>query len=302
MDGVAGYQFIDVPPHNGYNRSMIWKNRNRTLALDAPVWMGIVNVTPDSFSDGGRFLEPSAAVNHALRLVESGASIIDLGGESTRPGSDSVSVEEELYRVLPVLRQLRKHLPDVPISVDTTKADVAREVLDAGADIINDVSGLSDPEMIAVLRETGAGYCLMHTQGTSKTMQNNPQYADVVGEVFEFLKKRREMMIKSGIQPETIAIDPGLGFGKTSEHNWQLVENIAHFHRLETPLLVGHSRKRFIAEKFSDREEGTRQVSQHLIAGGVHILRVHEANLCSLTFSRRTITRIAKSPLPLGEG
>jgi dihydropteroate synthase len=237
--------------------------------------MGIVNVTPDSFSDGGQFLEPSSAVDHALRLIAEGADIIDLGGESTRPGSEGISVEEELHRVLPVLRQLRKCQPDVPISVDTTKADVAREVLAAGADIINDVSGLSDPEMLAVLRETGGGYCLMHTRGVPKTMQDDPQYEDVVGEVFGFLKDQRAMMITSGIAPESIAVDPGLGFGKTSEHNWQLVENIADFHRLGAPILVGHSRKRFIAERFADREEGTRLVSRRLIEGGVHILRVH---------------------------
>ena len=262
--------------HNGYNRYMIWKTRTKTLTLGNPTWMGIVNVTPDRFSDGGRFLEPSAAVEHTLRLIAEGADIIDLGGESTRPGSDGISAAEELHRIMPVLQHLRKCQPDVPISVDTTKADVAREVLAAGADIINDVSGLSDPEMIAVLRETGAGYCLMHTRGVPKTMQDDPQYDDVVGEVFEFLKNQREMLIESGIIPEAIAVDPGLGFGKTWEHNWQLVENIAYFYRLEAPILVGHSRKRFIAERFSDREEGTRLVSRQLIESGVHILRVHE--------------------------
>jgi dihydropteroate synthase len=238
--------------------------------------MGIVNVTPDSFSDGGRFLKPSAAVDHARRLVAEGAGIIDLGGESTRPGSAGVSAEEELRRILPVLQQLREHLPNVPISVDTTKAEVAREVLIAGTDIINDVSGLSDPEMMTVLQRTGAGYCLMHTQGVPKTMQTNPQYEDVVGEVFAFLKSRREMMIDAGILPEAIAIDPGLGFGKTSEHNWQLVKNVDYFCRLSAPIVVGHSRKRFVAERFSDCEEGTRVLSRQLIERGVHILRVHE--------------------------
>ena len=255
---------------------MIWKFRTRTLTLDRPVWMGIVNVTPDSFSDGGWYLEPSAAFAHALELIADGAGIIDIGGESTRPGSDSISAEEELRRILPVLRHLRNCQPDIPISVDTTKADVAHKVLAAGADIINDVSGLSDPEMVSVLRKTGAGYALMHTQGIPKTMQDNPHYEDVVGEVFEFLKTRRKMMIDAGILPETIAVDPGLGFGKTSEHNWQLIENIAYFHRLAAPVMVGHSRKRFIAERFADREEGTRFVSRQLLRDGVHILRVHE--------------------------
>jgi dihydropteroate synthase len=258
---------------------MIWKIRSKTLTFDRPYWMGIVNVTPDSFSDGGRFLEPSSAVDHALRLIKDGTDIIDLGGESTRPGSEGISVEEELHRVLPVLWQLRKHQPDIPISVDTTKAVVAQEVLVAGADIINDVSGLSDPDMLSVLRKTGAGYCLMHTQGVPKTMQDNPQYEDVVTEVFEFLRDQRKRMVESGIVAESIAIDPGLGFGKTSEHNWQLIENIASFHRLESPIVVGHSRKRFIAERYGDREEGTRMVSRQLLANGVHVLRVHERDL-----------------------
>ena len=249
--------------------TMIWQLRTKTLTLDNPVWMGIVNITPDSFSDGGQFMKPSSAVDHALRLIEAGAKIIDLGGESTRPGAESISAEEELHRIVPVLRQLRKEQPDIPISVDTTKAAVAGKVLELGGDIVNDVSGLSDPEMLSVLRTTGAGYCLMHTQ-------DNPMYDDVVTEVFEFLKERQQMMIDEGILPDAIAIDPGLGFGKTSEHNWQLVENMASFHRLGSPILVGHSRKRFIAEKFADREEGTQLVSRQLIASGVHVLRVHE--------------------------
>jgi dihydropteroate synthase len=259
-----------------------WKLRSKTLPLERPIWMGIVNVTPDSFSDGGKFFDTTeAAVNHALRLLKDGAGIIDLGGESSRPGADGISAEEELRRILPVLRQLRKGLPDYPISVDTAKAVVAKEVLKAGADIINDVSGLSDPDMLSVLRQTGSGYCLMHTQGIPKTMQENPYYQDVVAEVFDFLKTRRTMMIDSGIAPESIVVDPGLGFGKTSKHNWQLVENIAGFHSLESPILVGHSRKRFIAERFSDRDAGTRLVGRHLIESGVHILRVHEVQKVS---------------------
>jgi dihydropteroate synthase len=254
---------------------MVWKFRSKTLPLDRPVWMGIVNVTPDSFSDGGKFFEPSQAVAHALRLIEHGAGIIDIGGESTRPGACSIPAGEELRRIVTVLRQLRACQPDIPISVDTAKACVAREALESGADIINDVSGLSDPEMVDVLQKTASGYCLMHSQGVPKTMQDNPHYEDVVTEVFAFLKERRKMLINSGISPESIAVDPGLGFGKTSAHNWQLIENIASFHRLEAPILVGHSRKRFIAERFVDREKGTRIVSQELIESGVHILRVH---------------------------
>lgn len=254
---------------------MHWQLHTKTLTLNKPVWMGIVNITPDSFSDGGKFYETSSAVNHALKLIQDGAAIIDLGGESTQPGAESITAEEELRRILPALRQLRTEQPEIPISVDTTKAKVAAEVFAAGADIINDISGLGDPEMLDVLRKTGAGYCLMHTQGIPKTMQDNPQYVDVFAEVFEFLKNQRAMMIESGIAPLAIAVDPGLGFGKTAEHNWTLIENIERFHQLGAPILVGHSRKRFLAERFSDREEGTRWVSRKLIASGVHILRVH---------------------------
>lgn len=259
-------------------KSMIWKTRSKTLILDHPIWMGIVNVTPDSFSDGGRFFDSCSAVHHAQQLIHAGVEIVDLGGESTRPGSEGVSAEEELRRIIPVLRQLRNNQPDILISADTTKADVAREVLKEGANIINDVSGLSDPSMMDVLLTAGAGYCLMHTQGIPKTMQNNPVYGDVVRDVFEFLRNRRQYMMDCGMNPEKIAVDPGLGFGKTSAHNWQLVENIKSFQSLGCPIVVGHSRKRFIAERYADREEGTRRVSRQLWQGGVHILRVHRCS------------------------
>jgi dihydropteroate synthase len=240
--------------------------------------MGIVNVTPDSFSDGGRFFETDAAVKHALQLVQGGANILDLGGESTRPGSDAVSAEEELHRLMPVILQFRNCCPDIPISIDTTKAAVAKEVLDAGAEIINDVSGLADPDMPKILRQTGAGYCLMHTQGIPKTMQNDPQYDDVVQEVLDFLKQRRQELINFGIEPERIAVDPGIGFGKTAEHNWALIEEMDRFHELGAPLLVGHSRKRFMAQTYPDRDAGTRIVTQRLLDKGVHIIRLHEVS------------------------
>ncbi|MDR3182053.1 MAG: dihydropteroate synthase [Planctomycetaceae bacterium] len=255
---------------------MYWKLRTRILQLDKPVFMGIVNVTPDSFSDGGRFYTAEAAVEHVLELVRSGAGIIDLGGESTRPGSSAVSAGEELRRLLPVIEHLRRLKVPVPISVDTTKAAVAEEVLECGAEIINDVSGCADSDMPEVLRRSGASYCLMHTQGIPETMQDNPQYGDVTAEVFAFLQESRRRLIASGIAAERIAVDPGLGFGKTAEHNWQLVENIEKFLQLEAPLLVGHSRKRFLSARFADRDEGTRWLSKKLLTQGVHILRLHE--------------------------
>jgi dihydropteroate synthase len=241
--------------------------------------MGIVNVTPDSFSDGGRYFETSAAVDHALQLIADGAGILDIGGESTRPGSDSVEVEEELRRIIPVVTAIVEAIPPnkrIPISIDTTKPLVAAETIQAGAEIINDVSPETDSAMLRVLLETGAGYCVMHSQGLPKTMQLNPQYNDVVAEVFKILKRRRKELINAGIEPERIAVDPGLGFGKTTEHNWKLIENIEQFHDLESPLLVGHSRKKFITETFENREIGTNFVTQKLVEKKVSIIRLHE--------------------------
>jgi dihydropteroate synthase len=205
-----------------------------------------------------------------------GAGIIDVGGESTRPGSEAVSVEEELRRVVGVIEGIRQVNAAIPISVDTNKTAVARESINAGANIINDVFSAEDDGMIQLLRETGAAICIMHRQGNPKNMQDNPSYNNVVSEVFEYLSRRREELIEAGINAESIAIDPGLGFGKTAEHNWQLVENIEHFLAIKSPLLVGHSRKRFLASKFTNREEATKKVTQQLTQKGVHIIRVHE--------------------------
>ncbi|MDR3197576.1 MAG: dihydropteroate synthase [Planctomycetaceae bacterium] len=243
------------------------------------VFMGIVNVTPDSFSDGGRYLETSAAVDRALQLIADGAGILDIGGESTRPGSDAVGTDEELRRIMPVVSAIVEAMPKdgrVPISIDTTKPQVAAETIQAGAEIINDVSPETNSAMLRVLLESGVGYCVMHSQGIPKTMQLNPQYKDVVGEVFEILGRRRNELIRAGVEAGRIAVDPGLGFGKTTEHNWELVENMEHFHDLEAPLLVGHSRKKFIAETFEDREDGTNYVTKKLIEKQVFIIRVHE--------------------------
>ncbi|MDR2115672.1 MAG: dihydropteroate synthase [Planctomycetaceae bacterium] len=262
------------------NSTRTWKLRTQTLtATEQPVFMGIVNVTPDSFSDGGRYFETSAAVDHALQLLADGAGILDIGGESTRPGSDSVEVKEELRRVIPVVRAIAEAMPPnkhIPISIDTTKPQVAAETIQAGAEIINDVSPETNPAMLHVLLETGAGYCVMHSQGSPKTMQLNPQYNNVVEDVFEILKRRRQELLNAGIEPERIAVDPGLGFGKTTKHNWELVENMERFHDLAAPLLVGHSRKKFIAETFENRENGTMYVTQKLVEKKVFVIRLHE--------------------------
>jgi dihydropteroate synthase len=246
------------------------------LRFGVPVFMGIVNVTPDSFSDGGKYFTSSAAISRGLELVDSGAGIIDVGGESTRPGSDLISVDEELRRVVSVIAGIRRLNDRILISVDTNKTAVARAAIDVGADIINDVFSAETDGMVQLVRETGAAICIMHRQGNPKTMQDNPVYDNVVLEVRSYLDSRRRELICAGVKEGCIVVDPGLGFGKTSEHNWQLVENIDSFLSIGAPVLVGHSRKRFLAAKFDDREEGTKIVTKKLIDKGVNIIRVHE--------------------------
>jgi dihydropteroate synthase len=265
------------------DRAAHWQLRTRRLDFPRrPLVMGIVNVTPDSFSDGGRFLSANAAVDHALQLVADGAEILDIGGESTRPYSDPVSADEELRRVLPVVEQLTRHAR-VAISIDTSKSSVARAAIDAGAEIINDVTGLEgDPEMIAVALESNAGVCAMHMQGTPQTMQNNPTYADVVSDVREYLLRRRDALIAAGISKERICLDPGIGFGKTHEHNIELMAHCRKFHALGCPLLVGHSRKGFlgklIGNKEADRTYATVGAALSLATQGVQIVRVHDVS------------------------
>ncbi len=262
-------------------RASWWHLRGHKLRLTArPLLMGILNVTPDSFSDGGQHFDPQAAVDHAVRLAAAGADIIDVGGESTRPYAESVDVKDELDRVVPVLQALRTRLL-VPVSIDTSKAAVARAAIDAGAEIINDVTGLQgDAEMLDVASTSHAGVCVMHMRGTPQTMQDNPVYDDVVAEVFEYLRGRRDALIAAGIEPDRVALDPGIGFGKTHEHNLTLLRNCHRFHALGCPLLVGHSRKGFIGKVLEDQSidatAGTIGVSLALANQGVQILRVHD--------------------------
>jgi dihydropteroate synthase len=242
--------------------------------------MGILNVTPDSFSDGGRFVATQAAIERAQELLAQGADILDIGGESTRPYSDPIDTRTELARVLPVLEAIRPHTL-VPISIDTTKAEVAEAATAAGAEIINDISGLAkDPQMISVAVETQAAVCAMHMQGTPQTMQDNPTYDDVVVEVHEFLRTRRDHLVAAGIPAARIALDPGIGFGKTHQHNLTLAAHAYQFHDLGCPLLIGHSRKAFIGkvlgDKEADRTPGTVGVALSLAAQGVQIIRVHD--------------------------
>jgi dihydropteroate synthase len=250
------------------------------LALDRPVLMGIVNVTPDSFSDGGLFDSKEAAIVHAAELATAGAAIVDVGGESTRPGSDAVDETEELCRVVPVIEGLAG-LP-AAISVDTRKASVVCAAAKHGAKILNDVSALThDANSLQVAAETGLSLILMHAQGEPKTMQDNPRYADVVLEVFEYLTARIAAAVRAGIAPSRIAADPGLGFGKTLAHNLALLAHITLFHGLGVPLLIGGSRKRFIkgvlgGDEPTSREPGSQAVAIAAAAQAAQILRVHD--------------------------
>lgn len=258
-----------------------WKLRDHTLAIGRlPLLMGIINVTPDSFYDGGLFCEPQAAAEHGLRLADDGADVLDVGGESTRPRSRPVDADEELRRLIPVVTRLCEQSP-VPISVDTSKAIVAREAIAAGARVINDVTGLTaDPEMVEVAAESGVGVCAMHMQGTPRTMQEDPTYDDVVEDVLAYLRRRRDALAAAGIDRGRIALDPGIGFGKTPQHNLSLLRAAWRLHELGCPVLVGHSRKSFIGvvldDPQADRTAGTIGVALSLARQGVQILRVHD--------------------------
>lgn len=260
----------------------VWRCGDRELPLgERTLVMGIVNVTPDSFSDGGMFDDADDAVKHGLRLLHEGADLLDVGGESTRPGSDPVSADEERRRVLPVIQRLRREAPQAVLSVDTRKAEVAKDALAAGAEVVNDIGAGADPEMFGVVAPTGAGIVLMHMRGEPKTMQDDPSYDDVVAEVRTFLAERIEAAVVAGIGRDRICIDPGIGFGKGLEHNLQLLRAIGSFRDLGVPVLAGVSRKRFIgtlsgAEDPGDRLEGTLGAVAWCAGRGVDVVRVHD--------------------------
>jgi dihydropteroate synthase len=259
---------------------MEFQLKGQRLGLDRPLLMGIVNVTPDSFFDGGRFCDPHRAVAHALRLVEEGADLLDIGAESTRPGALSVDVQEERRRLVPVVAAVAKAV-SVPISVDTSKSEVARAAIDAGAIMVNDVTALrGDSAMVDVVAQAGAGLVLMHMQGTPDTMQHAPRYDDVVGEVAQFLAERIRFAIDHGVAKDRIVVDPGIGFGKTLGHNLDLLANLRVFTELGYPLLVGPSRKGFIGQLTDQSVEargwGTAGVVALAVEQGANILRVHD--------------------------
>jgi dihydropteroate synthase len=254
--------------------------RHRLSLRGRPLVMGIVNVTPDSFSDGGLYADTGRAVAHGLRLAAEGADLLDIGGESTRPGAADVPVEEECRRVVPVIERLAAETRAI-LSVDTRKAAVARAALEAGASIVNDVSALRhDPAMAETVRETGAGVILMHMQGTPATMQRDPRYDDVVGEVAAFLQQRVRALEREGVARERMAVDPGIGFGKTLEHNLLLLRHLDRLHESGVPVVVGLSRKRFLGtltgQDVNERLAGSLAGLVFCMSRGVHVVRVHD--------------------------
>jgi len=260
----------------------VWRCGDRAVPLgERTLVVGVVNVTPDSFSDGGLFAGVDEAVEHGARLVDDGADLVDVGGESTRPGSDPVPVDEELRRVVPVIEGVVKSRPEVVVSVDTRKAEVARAALDVGAVVVNDVTGGIDPSLLEAVAEARAGVILMHMLGEPKTMQEDPRYTDVVAEVHEFLRERIESAVFSGIPEERICIDPGIGFGKSVEHNLALLRAVPALRLLGAAVMVGASRKRFIGsltgvDDPADRLEGSLAVAVLAAAHGADLVRVHD--------------------------
>ncbi len=263
------------------------KCRDIDLVIDGTTHiMGVLNVTPDSFSDGGAYLEVDSAIIHARSMVENGATILDIGGESSRPGAEPVPIDVELDRVLPVIRALKSEQLDIPISIDTTKAEVAQKALEAGAHIINDITALQgDTAMADVAAEMEAGVILMHMKGTPGTMQQSPFYEDVVKEIYDNLADWIDRSVDKGIELNRIIIDPGIGFGKTTEQNLQILKKLSVFKQLNRPIMIGTSRKSFIGKLLdlpvTDRVEGTIATVCWSIVQGADIVRVHDVKAVS---------------------
>jgi len=260
-----------------------WRLRTKLMSLERPLVMGVVNVTPDSFSDGGMFTTSHEAVVYGRRLIEEGADLLDLGGESTRPGAEPVTAATEVGRVIPVLEGLVES--GVPLSVDTSKPEVARLALASGAEIINDITAGSDPTIFELVAGARAGLILMHMQGNPMTMQNDPRYEDVVGDIKSFLADRSLAAQHAGVLPDRIAIDPGIGFGKTLEHNVELIREIGSLRSLGFPVLIGASRKKFLrtitgVENPASRDLASAVVAALAVERGADILRVHNVSAC----------------------
>ena len=259
---------------------LVWSKYSLDFSKKTHI-MGILNVTPDSFSEGGQYFDKSLAIKRAYEMVEEGADIIDIGGESTRPGSEPVPLEEELRRTIPVIEAIVKNIK-VPISIDTYKADVAKRALDAGASMVNDISGMRfDPEMPKVVSQYKVPVVIMHIKGNPKTMQKEPVYEALIPEIMDYLRMSIRLAVKFGIDEDKIVIDPGIGFGKTFDHNLEIIKNLHEFTLLEKPLLIGPSRKAFLGKILNDapaseRLEGTAAAVVISILNGANIIRVHD--------------------------
>jgi len=256
-----------------------WMNYSLELGQRAHV-MGILNVTPDSFSDGGRYLEREKAVEHGIAMARDGADIIDVGGESTRPYSKKISIDEEMERVIPVIEALSREL-SIPICIDTYKTEIAKMAIEAGASMINDISAFRfDPDLISVVQESGIPVILMHMKGTPDNMQDNPTYDDLIGEILDFLNSAVDRALNGGIHKDMIIIDPGIGFGKTFDHNLEIINALTKFHSFGRPILLGTSRKAFIGHildrEVHDRDTGTMATIAAGVMNGAHIVRVHD--------------------------
>ncbi len=263
---------------------IVYNFKSKQLEFNTPKIMGIVNVTPDSFSDGGKYLDTNQAINHALKLIDDGADIIDVGGESTRPGSEPVSLDEELIRTISVIKNIRSLRKDILISIDTTKSEVAKQALDNGADIINDISGLTfDEDMINVAKSFDAGIIIMHIKGNPKTMQNSPFYLDVVDEIKEFLITQSTKAKQNGI--DKIIIDPGIGFGKSVDDNFKLIKQLNDFSDIGFPVMIGLSKKSLIGKtldlNIEDREIATVIMETISVLNSARIIRTHNVKYCT---------------------
>jgi dihydropteroate synthase len=270
----------ELMPAADVSSALVLQLRGHRVVLASPLVMGVLNVTPDSFFDGGRYLDPQAAVERAVEMAREGADLIDIGAESSRPGAQPVSTAEELRRLIPVVREVCRRVA-VPVSVDTTKAEVARAALEEGVAMVNDISaGRADPAMLSVVAKAGAGLVLMHMQGTPPTMQQAPQYRSVVDEVREFLAERLKAAVEAGVAKEQILLDPGIGFGKNLEHNLTLLARLDALRSVGRPILVGVSRKSFIGEVLGrpveERLMGTAAAVAAAVARGARVLRVHD--------------------------
>jgi dihydropteroate synthase len=269
------------PSHNGARKEFVLRCRSGDLRLgERTLIMGVLNITPDSFSDGGVFFEPNKAIEHGLRMAEEGADIIDVGGESSRPGSDPVPLDEELKRIIPVIEGLASRL-EIPISVDTYKSQVAERAIEAGAQMINDISGLRfDPQVPAVAARYDTPLIIMHIKGTPKTMQQDPLYEDLMGEIVDYLREGIAKAEQGGVDPHQVIVDPGIGFGKRAQDNLLIINRLSELNILGRPLLIGTSRKSFIGAvlgvEVHQRGIGTLASVAVSILKGAHIVRVHD--------------------------